>query len=273
MWLVESTWFRYYPVVCYNAATIWFSHTCMFSTIWHTFFFDPVYNGLVFFIDIIPGGDVGLAIICTTIVVKVILLPLSIKAAKTQVVMREIEPKLKALREKITDKQEQARAMMDIYKEAGINPFASILQLFLQIPIIIALYLSVYSGGGVALPNINTELLYSYIPSPETVSMLFLGMIDIAARSLPLAALAGITQFIHAHLSIPKPAPREAGAAPDFKADFGRTMQTQMRYVMPAIIFIVAYSISAAIALYFTVSNLAAIAQEFLVRRHRNAEN
>ena len=241
----------------------------MFSYIWHTFFFDPVYNGLVFFIDIIPGGDVGIAIICTTIVVKVILLPLSIKAAKTQVVMREIEPKLKKLREEIEDKQEQARAMMDIYKEAGVNPFASIFQLFLQIPIIIALYLSVYSGGGVALPDINTDLLYRFVPEPQTVSMLFFGFIDIAARSLPLAFLAGLTQFFHAQLSIPKPEPKKDGEAPDFKADFGRTMQTQMRYVMPAIIFVVAYTISAAIALYFTVSNLAAIAQELYIRKHR----
>ena len=63
----------------------------MFSLIWHTFFLDPVYNTLVFFIDVIPGGDVGLAIICTTILVKFILLPLSIKAVKTQVAMQEIE--------------------------------------------------------------------------------------------------------------------------------------------------------------------------------------
>lgn len=243
----------------------------MFSSIWHNFFFDPVYNGLVFFVDVIPGGDVGLAIILTTVLVKVLLLPLSIKAAKTQVVMREIEPKLKELKEKITDKQEQARAMMDIYKEAGINPFASILQLFIQIPIIIALYLSVYRGGGVPLPDINVDLLYSFVPSPETVSMLFLGMMDIAQKSLPLAALAGFTQFIHAQMSIPKPEPRKDGET-DLKGDFARSMQTQMRYVMPILIFFVAYTISAAIALYFVVSNLMAIAQEFLVRKHRKTE-
>ena len=241
----------------------------MFSSIWHTFFFDPVYNGLVFFVNEVPGGDVGLAIIFTTIVVKIVLLPLSIKAAKTQVMMREIDPKLKALKEKITDKQEQARAMMDLYKEAGVNPFASIFQLFLQIPIIIALYLSVYSGGGVALPEINVELLYSFVPKPETISMMFLGMIDIAARSLPLAFLAGATQFVHAQMSIPKPEAKKEGEEVSLKADFARSMQTQMRYVMPIIIFVVAYTISAAIALYFTVSNLAAIAQELVVRKHR----
>jgi len=241
----------------------------MLIHLWHTFFFDPVYNGLVFFVDVVPGGDVGLAIIFTTIVVKVFLLPLSIKAAKTQVAMREIEPKLKEMKEKITDKQEQARAMMDIYKEAGVNPFASIFQLFFQIPIIIALYLSVSRGGGVALPEINVDILYQFIPSPETVSMLFVGMIDIAARSLPLAILAGAAQVVSAHLTMPKPTPRKETDGLDLKADFARSMQMQMRYVLPVIIFVVAYTSSAAIALYFTVSNLAAIAQELYIRRHR----
>lgn len=242
----------------------------MFSYIWHTFFFDPVYNGLVFFIDTIPGGDVGVAIVCITLLVKIILLPLSLKAARTQVLMRELEPKLKEIKEKYKGKREElARAMMDVYKEAGLNPFASILLLFVQIPIIIALYLSVYSGGGVSLPDINTDLLYSFIPQPETINMIFLGIIDIAGKSLPLALLAGGTQFIHARLAIPKPEPRKEGAGIDFKEDFTRTMQTQMRYVMPIIIFVVAYTISAAIALYFTVSNIAMIAQELLVRRQR----
>ena len=44
------------------------------SYIWHTFFFDPIYNGLVFFIDAIPGGDVGLSIIAITVLVKFVLL-------------------------------------------------------------------------------------------------------------------------------------------------------------------------------------------------------
>lgn len=242
----------------------------MWSTIWHTFFFDPVYNGLVFFIDVVPGGDVGIAIILITVVVKSLLLPLSIKAVKTQHVMRQIEPELKALKEKFKDKrEEQARAMMDIYKKAGINPFASIFLLFLQIPIIIALYFSVARGGGIPLPDINIDLLYSFIPNPATVSMSFLGFIDIAARSLPLAALAGITQFIHARLAVPVSAPKEDGAAPNFKEDFARSMQIQMRYVMPVIIFVFAYSISAAIALYFTVSNIMSIGQEFVVRKHK----
>jgi len=242
----------------------------MWSTIWHTFFFDPVYNTLVFFIDVVPGGDVGVAIIFTVVLVKVVTLPLSIKAVKTQYAMRQIEPELKALKEKYKDKrEEQAKAMMELYRRAGVNPFASILLLFIQIPVIIALYFSVSTGGGVALPDINTALLYSFIPAPEVITMMFMGMVDIAGRSLPLAALAGITQFIHVRMSFPKPAEKKAGEENTFKDDFARSMQIQMRYVMPVIIFVFAYTISAAIALYFTVSNLTSIAQEFLVKKHK----
>lgn len=242
----------------------------MFSFIWHSLFFDPIYNTLVFFIDTLRNGDVGLAIILTVIVVKTILLPLSIKAAKTQKIMREIEPKLKALKEQFADdKQAQAQAMMGIYKEANLNPFASVLLVLLQIPIVIALYFSVAKGGGVALPGINIDLLYSFIAAPQAVSMQFLGLFDIASKSVLLALLAGVTQYIFTAMSLPKMAPKAEGAGADFKEDFMRNMQLQMRYVMPLLIIVVAYTLSAAIALYFVVSNLVAIGQEFYVRKHR----
>jgi YidC/Oxa1 family membrane protein insertase len=242
-----------------------------FSNVWHTFFFDPVYNTLVFFIDVIPGGDLGFAIIATVLVVKTILLPLSIKAAKTQRVMREIEPALKEIREKHKDNREdQARAMMDIYKNAGLNPFAAIFLLFIQIPIIIALYFSVSTGGGVALPEINTELLYSFIPpAPDGVSMQFLGYFDMAGKSLILAFLAGLSQFFQIRLAMPPMPPKEPEAEPNFKDDMMRNLQLQMRYVMPIVIFFVSYTISASIALYFLISNLTMILQEVYVKKHR----
>ncbi len=241
----------------------------MWSTIWHGLFFDPIYNLLIFFVDVVPGGDVGLAVILATVVVKVILFPLSIKAAKTQKVVRDIEPKMKEIKEKITDSQEQARAIMKLYSDSGINPFASILLMFVQIPILIALYFSVYTGGGVALPAVNTELLYSFIPNPETASMLFLGFFDVTQKSLLLAVLASSLQFGHGYLAFPKLPPRDKDAKPSMKEDFSRSLQVQMKYVMPIIIGVVAYSISAIIALYFVVSSITAIIQELLVRKHK----
>jgi YidC/Oxa1 family membrane protein insertase len=242
----------------------------MFGTIWHTLFLNPIYNALVYFIDAIPGGDVGIAIILTVIIVKVLLLPLSIKAAKTQKVMREIEPKLKDIKERITDPQEQARATMDLYREAGINPFASILLLFVQIPIVIALYFAVAGGGGVPLPGINTSLLYGFVPVPATVSMLFLGILDITQKSLLLAIFAGALQFLQSHFMFPALPPRDPKAPASMKDDFGRSMQMQMKYFLPVFIGIIAYTTSAAIALYFVISSITTLAQELLfVRKHK----
>ena len=237
------------------------------SYIWHTFFFDPVYNSLVFFIDVVPGGDVGIAIILTVVLVKLILLPVSLKAARTQLLMNEMEPRMREIKETYKDnREEQAQRTLELFQKNKVNPFSSILLLFIQIPIVIALYFSVYKGGGVALPEINVALLYSFIPTPETVSMFFLGLMNIAEKSMPLALLAGITQFIHTRLSMPKLAPREEGKEQSFKDDFNRSLQLQMRYVMPVIIVVAAYTISAAIALYFTISNLMSIGQEYVVR-------
>ncbi len=242
----------------------------MFSYIWHTFFFDPIYNMVIFFITVIPGGDVGLAIIAAVLLVKTILMPLAIRAAKTQRVMKEIEPKLKSIKEEFKDDREgQARAMMEVYRSAEVNPFASIFLLFLQIPILIALYLSVYSGGGVALPAINLDLLYSFITAPVTVSMDFLGLINITERSILLAVAAGVTQYIYTGMTLPKLAPKDKDVAPDMKEEFMRNMHLQMKYVMPVLIGVIAYTISAAIALYFLVSSLVGIGQEYFIKKHR----
>ncbi|MFM2374669.1 MAG: hypothetical protein RLZZ234_664 [Candidatus Parcubacteria bacterium] len=243
----------------------------MFSTIWHTFFFDPIYNGLVFLIDVVPHGDIGIAIILLTVLVKAALLPVSLSAARTQRVMRDIEPRLTEIKERTKDDREAlARETLGLYRDAGVNPFSSIVLLFIQIPIVIALYLAVYRGGGIPLPDINTALLYSFIPTPETASMLFLGLVDMAAKSLPLAVLAGVTQFFQAHISFSgAKVPAANTGKPSFKDDFARSMQMQMKYVMPIVIFFFAYTISASVALYFAVSNTLGIVQEYIVRsRH-----
>lgn len=242
----------------------------MFSYLWHTVFFDPVYNGLVFFIDVMPNGDVGLAIIAIIIVVKLILLPLSIKAVKTQRIMREIAPKLQEIKEKFKDKrEEQARATMDAYREAGLNPFAGFLVMFIQIPVVIALYLAVYSGGGVALPEINTALLYSFLSIPSLIDMNFLGIIDITSKSIPLALLAGITQYFQIKYSLPPLPPPDPDKTPDFKDEFSRMLQLQMKYVFPPMIFVISFVSASVIALYFVVTNVVTIILELFIRKHR----
>ena len=235
-------------------------------------FYQPLYNGLVFLMDIIPGADAGIAVILLTILVKLILFPLSKRSIETQFSMRHFQPELDELKKKYaSDREGYARATMAFYKEKHINPFSSFFLLLIQLPVIISLYYVFFRGG---LPEINEALRYAFIPSPE-VSMEFLGLIDIAGKSITLAALAGITQFFQFKLALPPPAPGTRDGS--FQGELMHGMHMQMKYVMPIVAAVVAYTISGAVALYWTTSNLFAIGQEIVVRRSmarmQNEEN
>lgn len=235
----------------------------MVSGIFNTVFFNPIYNGLIFLLDTVPFIDVGIAVILVTIAVKLILFPFSIKMVKTQLAVKQLEPEINKLKEiHKNDKQEQARQTMALYKEKGVNPFSGFLLILIQIPVIFALYFVFLKGG---LPKINTDILYSFISIPDSINMNFLGFIDVSVRSIPIAILAGATQFFQIKYSLP-PMKERVGKS-TFKEDLARSFHIQMRYIMPIIVFSVAYAISAAIALYWTTSNLFAIGQEVYVRK------
>jgi len=240
----------------------------MIRGLFHTFFYDPIYNGLIFLIDIIPSADVGIAIITLTIIVKLILFPLSQKAVRTQFLMRGLQPEMDKIKEKYAkDKQEQARKTMEIYKKKGINPFSGILLIFLQIPIIFALYWVFFRGG---LPEINMDILYSFIQAPNQINMFFLGVVDMAGRSVVFAFLAGLSQYFQIKLSLPKMKERDGNAS--MKDDFARSFQLQMRYMLPIFIFIFSYFISAAVALYWFTSNIFTIGQEIFIKKKLGKE-
>lgn len=234
----------------------------MISSLFHTVFYNPLYNGLIFLIGHIPGGNIGVAVIVFTVVVKLILMPLSKGAVVTQLKMRELEPELAKLREKYKDdKQEQGRKMLEFYRTNGLNPFAGILLMFIQLPIILALAFIFYRGG---LPNIDLSLLYSFVQAPISVDTHFLGLFDVSVRNIFLGALAGVTQFFQVQFSVP--AYKSTGGAPNFKDDLARSMNVQMRYVLPVLVFFISLGVSGAVALYWITSNLFTIAQELYFR-------
>lgn len=238
----------------------------MFLSLFHTVVYDPLYNALVFLISIVPGADVGIAVILLTVFVKLLLFPLAHKVARTQVVIKRIQPQLDALKEKFkNNKQEQTLKTLALYKENRINPFFGFLVILIQLPIILGLYWVFYKGG---LPVINMDLLYSFVNGSVIPNMTFIGITDMAAKSLVLALLAGVTQFINMRIIMPSaPKKKEDGKA-SIKDDIARSMHVQMKYVMPIIITVVAYTISSAVALYWVTSNIFSIGQELFVRRN-----
>ncbi len=238
----------------------------MISDVFHVLVYKPLYNGLIFLIDIVPYADVGIAVILLTVVVKIILLPLAYKASVMQRKIREITPQIKGLKEKYKDKQEQTLKTLELYKEHNIRPFTSILVMFAQIPIIFGLYWVFFKGG---LPDVDLDLLYSFVPAPASVpNMLSFGFLDMAGKSISLALIAGVAQYFLSKLTLPTPAPRPD--KPSLKDDLAHSMHLQMKYVMPIIIAVFAYMISAAVALYWATSNIFAIVQELLIRKYSN---
>ena len=106
----------------------------------HNFIFLPLYNGLIGIMDILPGVDVGVAVIIFTIIIRLILFPLSKSSVLTQVRMKEVEPEANKIRaEYATDKQTQALKIMELYKTRKVRPFSGVLLMFIQLPILIAL--------------------------------------------------------------------------------------------------------------------------------------
>ena len=230
-------------------------------------FYEPIYNGFVFFLSVTPGADVGLSIILVTIAVRFILLPFSHKHVSSQAQIKKIEPEVSEIRNKYTDRQEQAKRIMELYQKHGINPFSSCLFVLLQIPVIFSLYWVFFKG----LPDLNPEILYSFILLPETLNMHFLGVFDMVGKSVFLAFLAGISQYYQINLSVPlKPKPTD-GEPLSFRDEFQRNMGFQLRYMLPVLVFFVSYTISAAVALYWFTSNLFSIAHELIVKRKASA--
>ncbi len=239
--------------------------------LFNTFIFEPFYNGFILLMDTFPFFDAGVIIILFTILVKLLMLPLSIKASKSQLQMRSTEKDIADIKEKYKeDKQEQSKKIFEYYKDKKINPFSGIFILLIQLPILIGLYQIFIKSG---LPSVNIDILYSFVPNLTTIanSMMFLGAISISGKSLLLAVLAGVTTYFQIKISTPTPN-KDVVKKGDMQSEMARAMAVQMKYVFPVIMVFISYTISAAIALYFVTSNLFAIGQEIYVKRkyHKN---
>lgn len=209
-------------------------------------------------------GDVGFAIIILTILVKLILFPLSKKSIKSQIVMKELAPLLKKIKIDFPNKEEQAKKTFALYKEYKINPFSGLLLVLVQLPVIFALYYVFLRGLGV-----EAGPLYSFVSSPVAMHTMFLGLVDLHSHSLVLAILAGVSQFLQGYFAspLPKKDPNEKKENQTFQEQLSDSMAINVKYVLPIFIGFIAYQFSAAVALYWVTSNIFTVFQEMYVRR------
>ena len=197
-------------------------------------------------------GGYGMGIIIFTIIIRVLLLPLMFYQTKSMLKTQELAPKLKAIQKKYSSRDRESMVKMQeetskLYKEAGVNPWASMLPMIIQLPIMWALYQAIWR---------TPELRHG------TFLWLQLGHTD-PCYILPI--LAALFTFLSSWLSMASMPERNA-------------MTSAMTWFMPIMVFFMALGFSSAITLYWVVSNAFQVVQTLLlqnpfkIRREREAK-
>ncbi|TSC91365.1 MAG: preprotein translocase subunit YidC [Parcubacteria group bacterium Licking1014_17] len=231
--------------------------------IFNLIIYKPIFNALIAIYNFIPGHDLGLAIILLTIIIRLIFLPLTIRTVASQQLMAKIQPKLKELKERYKDnKQALGEATMALYKEHKINPLSGCLPLLIQFPVLIALYrvfLAVFK------PQDLPSMLYSFISNPGVITPIAFGFFDLSKRSIVLAIVAGVMQFIQARSSFSL---QKSSGSMD-KDSFASKMNKQMMYFFPFTIILIAWGLPAGITIYWIVTTLYSYVEQKLVYKYR----
>jgi len=189
-------------------------------------------QGMEYFFQL--TGNYGIAIIILTVVIRVVLLPFTFSQVKAMKKMQELQPELKKLQNKYkNDPQRLNKETMELWKKHGVNPFSGCLPLLLQIPFLWAFF----------------RMLYSYEP---LIGAPFLWLSDL---SLPdptyiLPVLAAVTTYWQSKIMSP--------------AGVDASQQT-MLYMMPIFLGWLASQYAAGLSLYWVVSNLLGILQQYLM--------
>jgi YidC/Oxa1 family membrane protein insertase len=236
-----------------------------------TLFYQPIYNLLVFTYDMIPGADIGIAIILVTIIVKLITYPLTYKSLQSQQQLQEIQPKIEELKEQYKDDKEKlGKEMMALYAEHKVNPMASCLPLLIQLPIFIALYQVMRDGLGA----VKAEVLYTFVSNPQVIESTFLGVMDLAKMSIPLAILAGLAQYLQAKVMMAQRPPRAVRVGEPAKdEDMLAQMNRMMLYFMPAMtIFLGSTSLPGGVMLYWCATTLLTFAMYKWALRNKSTD-
>ena len=231
--------------------------------IFFTILYQPLFNLLVFFYNVIPGSDIGLAIIALTLFIRIVLIPVSRQQLKSQKSLQDIQPKVEGLKKEYKDDKEGlAKAMMELYKEEKVSPFSSCLPLIIQLVILFALYRVLLEGlGGESL-----DALYPFIEHPGQINTMFLGFVDLTVPNIPLAVLAGIVQYFQAKMMMTNKPPAEVEGKEGSKDEsMMASMNKSMLYFMPVITVVIGATFPGGLALYWFVSNLFMVIQQVII--------
>lgn len=232
----------------------------MFNTI----LVHPLLNLLAIIYNYLPLHDFGVSVIILTIVVRIILWPLVNRQLHSQRAQQKLQPDMARIKTQAKgDRQLEGKLMLELYKEKGINPYASLWPLVIQLPVFFALYAVLRD---IIKPHALQNLAYPWVkhlPSITdiihhggTINPVFLGL-NLSHPAWELALTAAVAQFVQSKQLAPKTVSNDPQAR----------MMSSMIYFFPVITFVVGLSLPGALALYWTVSAAMAILQQTLILR------
>ena len=228
----------------------------------------PIFNVLMLLDHVL--GDFGLSIILLTVLIRLILFPLTLKQLKSTKAMQAIQPLIADVKKQYPkDQRAQLEATQAIYKEYGINPAAGCLPLFIQLPVLYGLFnsLNTVLRNHPTVQSIN-HTIYPFLPhfsklpdanlnwftfiSPH--AFINLGVAD-PTHILPV--LAALATFIQLRMSQPRTSAATKNAM---------TQQMQfMQFLMPIITLVFAWTFPAGLALYWTTTSVFSMVQQYFV--------
>ena len=255
-----------------------------------TFIVQPIFNLLVAIYALIPGHNFGLAIILFTILIRLLMWPLIKKQLHQSKLIRKIQPELKKIKKASKGNKLQERTMMlELYKEHGISPFATIGPILIQLPIFIGLYLGLQRI--VRDPNEIVSFAYGFLQDMPTIQELaadisrfdesLFGVVDLTRAAIStegfylpafiIVVASVVVQFFQAKQLIPvdkdarglRQILREAGEGKQAdQAEVNAAISRSTKFLLPALIFVFTIGIASALSLYWLVSGLVAYIQQ-----------
>lgn len=204
---------------------------------------DFFYNLFVFFAYLVPGHYAWIAIVIITILLRLIFLKPAINMTHMQHKQKNLQPKVDELKVRHAgDKQAEQKALMELYKQEGVNPLSSCLPMIVQIVVLIGFYRIFTSIG---LGPIHADHLYSFTPRPDFINSSFFGMdlaktvaqiakdggvVSVLAYAFPV--ITGGTQLIQS-LQMRALQPKPSGSGNDKTEGFQKALNSQMTFLLP----------------------------------------
>lgn len=247
----------------------------VFRSVWRGIFFKPIFNILIFFVSFLPNHSLALAIFILTLIIKIILIGQSKKALVQQKKMQKVQEEIEKVRKKHAgDQQKIAEETLSVWKKHKVNPVGSFMPMFIQFPVMIALFYVVKDG---LMPH-NSVYLWPFLSdfSLDIVSKEFFGIFSLDDRNIwYLAVFIGLLQFVSMKLTMQKSKKvkelkKETTKKQDQMADQMKMMNTSMMYVMPLLIVFFSYNMPAAVGIYWGISTLFSIGQQLVLNREKH---